>query len=290
MLKERLSGLIRPVLIVAGVLLLPVMILIPLPTPLLDSLMALNLAFAILVLITTLYSRKNIDISLLPTCILVFSIFSLFIQIACARLILTQGEAFDGKMVRTFSAFAVSSGGLDGLIVGFIIFISIMLVLLLVIIRGAVRASEVAARFCHDSLPGKQMAIDAKYNSGVIDDKEAAMQKGALHKECDFYGALDGAGKFIHGAAKAWITIFAVCFIGVIILCKGITLYGETITDGVSLKITIHCEPLIGAMQTHMPLLIGNSLVSQLPVFLISIAMGIVVTRAARSGGGGSFV
>ena len=254
-------------LIAVVVVVVLAMFIIPLPTVILDTLMAMNLIISLLVLLIVLYNRKPTDLSLLPTVLLVVTVFGLALNISSTRLILAQGARFDGRMIKAFATFVVGSGGTTGLVVGFVIFIAIIAVQLLVITKGATRVSEVAARFTLDSLPGKQMAIDAEYSSGAIDQKEATARKEALQRESDFYGSMDGASKFISGNVKFAVFITAIDIIGGIII--GVTLHGESITS---------------AMATYTTFSIGDGLLSQLPALLVSTAMGIVVTRAAAPG------
>ena len=243
------------------------MFIIPLPTVLLDVFMSFNLVLSILVLLIVLYNKKPTDFSLFPTVLLVLTVFSLVLNVSSTRLILTMGSRFDGRMIRAFSTFVTGSGGTSGLIVGFIIFIVIIAVQVMVITKGATRVSEVAARFTLDSLPGKQMAIDAEYSSGAIDQKEAALRKEALQRESDFYGAMDGASKFISGNVKVGIFIIVIDLLG-----------------GVIIGALIHGEAILDALGTYAAFTIGDGLLSQLPALLISTAMGIVVTRAAAPG------
>ena len=262
------GGNIKGSLMALAVVVVLAMLIIPLPTFLLDTLMALNLVLSLLVLLIVLYNKKPTDFSLFPTVLLVVTVFGLALNISSTRLILNQGARFDGRMIKAFSAFVVgSSGGTIGLVVGFVIFIAIIAVQLVVITKGATRVSEVAARFTLDSLPGKQMAIDAEYSSGAIDQKEAALRKETLQRESDFYGAMDGASKFISGNVKFAIFVTVINILG-----------------GIIIGVTLHGEPVLNALTTYTTLCIGDGLLSQLPALLISTAMGIVVTRAAAPG------
>jgi flagellar biosynthesis protein FlhA len=253
--------------IALGVITVIVMLVVPLPTVLLDALMAFNLTLSLLVLLIVLYSRKPTDFTLFPTVLLVLTVFSLALNVSSTRLILTQGVRFNGKMIKAFSSFVVGSGGTEGLVVGFIIFIVIIAVQALVITKGSTRISEVAARFMLDSLPGKQMAIDAEYSSGAIDQKEATARKEALQRESDFYGSMDGASKFISGNVKVGIFITVINILG-----------------GIIIGVSLHGEPVSAALGTYISFSIGDGLLSQFPALLISTAMGIVVTRAASTG------
>jgi flagellar biosynthesis protein FlhA len=243
------------------------MIIIPLPTVLLDALMALNLVFSLMVLLIVLYSKKATDFSLFPTVLLVVTVFGLALNISSTRLILTKGARFDGRMIRAFSSFVVGSGGSEGLVVGFIIFIIIIAVQVIVITKGATRISEVAARFTLDSMPGKQMAIEAEFNAGAIGEEEMKNRKADLELESNFYGAMDGASKFISGNVKVGILITAVNIIG-----------------GIIVGSALHGEPLGAAVGNYINFSIGDGLLSQLPALLVSTAMGIVVTRASSPG------
>jgi len=254
-------------LMALGVVVVLGMFIVPLPTIILDAFMALNLIISLLVLLIVLFNKKSTDFSLFPTVLLVVTVFGLALNVSSTRAILTLGAAFDGQMIRAFSTFVVGTEGTGGLVIGFIIFISIIALQVLVITKGATRVSEVAARFSLDSLPGKQMAIDAEYSAGGIDQKEAQAKKDALQKESDFYGAMDGSSKFISGNVKFGIFIIVVNIIG-----------------GIIIGSTIHGEPIAGALATYTTLSIGDGLLNQLPALLVSTAMGIVVTRAAAPG------
>jgi len=240
---------------------------IPLPTVMLDALMAGNLVLSLLILLKVLYDRKPTDFTLFPVALLVVTVFSLALNVSSTRLILTMGARFDGRMVKAFSTFVVGSSDTKGLVIGFVIFIVLIAVQAMVITKGATRISEVAARFTLDSLPGKQMAIDAEYNSGAIDQKEALLRKEALQRESDFYGSMDGASKFISGNVKVGILITAVNILGGVII--GSTLQGEDLST---------------AFGTYVSFSIGDGLLSQFPALFISTAMGIVVARAAATG------
>ena len=253
---------------IAGAVVAVVMVLIiPLPTVLLDALMAFNLILALLILLIVLYTRKATDFSSFPTVLLVSTVFGLAINVSSTRLILTKGARFDGRMIRAFSSFVVGSGGTEGLVVGFVIFIVIIAVQAVVITKGATRIAEVAARFTLDALPGKQMAIEAEYNSGAITEEESISRKNDLQREVDFYGAMDGASKFISGNVKVGILITVVNIIGGIII--GTVIHGETINIAVG---------------TYISFSIGDGLLSQFPALLVSTATGIIVTRADAQG------
>jgi len=258
-------GFIKESFPAVAVITIVLAIILPMPTVLLDALMAFNLIFALLILLNVLYAHKPTEISLFPTLLLVSTIFSLALNVSSTRLILTQGARFDGRMIKAFSTFVVGSGGTQGLVVGFIIFIIIIAVQIIVITKGATRVSEVAARFTLDSMTVKMMAVETEYNSGAISEEEAKHQKREIRQESDFYGSMDGASKFISGNVKVGVFIIIVEMLGGFII--GSAMYGEQ--DVVS---------------TYISLAVGDGLVTQLPALLISVAMGIVVTRAAATG------
>ncbi len=251
------------IFIAAGVILVVMMLIIPLPTVILDTLMALNLVLSLLVILIVLYTRNALEFSVFPTILLVLTVFGLALNVSSTRLILGLGSDFDGRIVRAFGRFVVGSAGLQGLVIGVIIFLIIVAVQFIVITKGATRVAEVAARFTLDALPGKQMAIEAEYNSGLITEEEASAKKNDLQREVDFYGAMDGASKFVSGNVKVGILITMINAIG-----------------GIVVGMTIHGETLQTAVDTYISLTIGDGLVTQFPSLLIATATGITVTRA----------
>jgi len=258
----------RSDLVVAiGVIVVIMMLIIPLPTFLLDSFMAVNIVMGLLVILITLYTRRALDFSVFPTLLLVATVFGLALNISSTRLILSQGENFRGRIVIAFSNFVVGTAGTEGLVIGVIIFVILIAVQFIVITKGATRVAEVAARFTLDALPGKQMAIEAEYNSGAITEEEAARRKNELEREVDFYGAMDGASKFVSGNVKIGILITVINIVGGIVV--GVTLHGESIAE---------------ASQTYIRFAVGDGLVTQFPALLISTATGIIVTRAISDG------
>ena len=246
-----------------GVVAVVMMMIIPLPAFLLDALMALNLVLSLLIILIVLYTRHALEFSVFPTLLLVATVFGLALNVSSTRLILVKGSQFDGRVIRAFGTFVVGTGGAQGYVIGLIIFIIIIAVQFIVITKGATRVAEVAARFTLDALPGKQMAIEAEYNSGLITEEEATRKKNDLQREADFYGAMDGASKFISGNVKVGILITLVNIIG-----------------GMIVGMTIHRESFQTALDTYISLTIGDGLVTQLPALLISTATGIIVTRA----------
>ncbi|WKC88888.1 flagellar biosynthesis protein FlhA [Borreliella japonica] len=237
--------------------------ILPLPAVILDVLITVNLVISLLIILIVLYSKRSLDFSVFPTLLLVMTIFGLVLNISSTRLILTKGVNFDGQMIRTFGTFVVGSSGIQGLVVGFIIFIIIIAVQFIVITKGATRVAEVAARFALDALPGKQMAIDSAYSSGNLTEEEATRQKNDLQSEVNFYGAMDGASKFVSGNVKVGFLITLINILGGLLV--GITLQGLSFNE---------------ALNNYVSLTVGDGLVSQLPSLLISTATGLIVTRS----------
>ena len=261
------------IIIALGVILIVMMLVIPLPTFILDLLMALNLMLSLLIILLVLYNRDPLEFSLFPTILLISTVFGLALNVSSTRLILGKGAEFNGKIVRAFSTFVVGSEGSQGLVIGLIIFIILVAVQFMVITKGATRVSEVAARFALDGLPAKQMAIDAEYSSGAITEEETRTRKKHLDDSVSFYGSMDGATKFISGTVKVGIVITMINIIG-----------------GLIVGTTIHGEPLQQALITYVSLSIGDGLVSQVPVLLVSVATGLIVTRSVSEGSFGDEV
>jgi flagellar biosynthesis protein FlhA len=233
------------------------LIILPLNSNLLDILLTINLAISLVILLITLYTRTPLDFSIFPPFILITTLYRLGLKISSARLILGQGYA--GRVVETFGNFVIS-GNIG---VGFVIFAIITVIQFLVITKGAERVAEVAARFTLDAMPGKQMAIDADLNSGIINEDIAKKRRMQIQQEADFYGAMDGASKFIKGDSIAGIIIIVINIVGGII-------------SGISKG-----WPIERVFSTYTLLTVGDGLVSQIPALLISTAAGIIVTRAA---------
>ena len=240
------------------------MLIVPLPTLLLDILMALNLLFAVLMLLIVLSTPKATDFASFPTMLLVSTVFGLGINVSSTRLILAEGLDFNGKMVKAFASFVVGTSGDEGLLIGFVIFIILIAVQAFVITKGASRVAEVAARFTLDAMPMKQAAVEAEYNAGAITEEEARKRKMDVQREADFYGAMDGASKFVSGNVKVGIFITVINL--VVGLIFGMVLRGESFGT---------------AIQTYAAFTIGDGLLSQLPSLLVSFATGIIVTRSA---------
>jgi flagellar biosynthesis protein FlhA len=257
----------RDMVIAFMVVAVVMMLVIPLPTVILDTLMAVNLVLSLLILLLVMYTKKPTDFSSFPTLLLVVTVFGLALNVSSTRLILTKGAAFDGRMINAFSRFVVGSGGTEGLVVGLIIFIVILAVQLLVITKGSTRIAEVAARFALDAMPVKQMAIETELNSGSITDDDARLKKLELQRELDFYGNMDGSSKFVSGNVKAGIFITVINILG-----------------GIIIGMSIHHEAIGDALSTYIRFTIGDGLLSQFPALLVSVATGIIVSRSASSG------
>ena len=254
-------------LVAGGVVLAAIMFVIPLPAVLLDLLMALNLIGSLIIILIVLYTRRALDFSIFPALLLISTVFGLALNVSSTRLILSEGSEFAGRLVRAFGTFVVGTEGLTGLVIGLIIFTIIIVVQVVVITKGATRVAEVAARFTLDGLPAKQMAIDAEYSAGALTEEEAQKKKEELQREVDFYGAMDGAAKFVSGNVKAGIFITVLNIAGGMII--GMTLLGESFEV---------------ALQTYVSLTVGDGLITQFPALLISTATGLIVTRAISDG------
>jgi flagellar biosynthesis protein FlhA len=259
--QRRLAQVGVPVAVVAVV----VMLVVPLPAMLLDMLIAANITAALLILLTAMFVHRPLDFSAFPALILVATLFRLALNVSATRLVLLDGYA--GKVIDTFGHFVI--GG--SLIVGIIVFAILVVIQFVVVTNGAGRVAEVGARFTLDAMPGKQMAIDADLNSGLIDDDEARRRRAEVASEADFYGAMDGASKFVKGDAIAAIIITLVNLVGGFTV--GVVQHGMSLSDAVS---------------TYSLLTIGDGLVSQIPALLLSVATGLIVTRAAGDADMGS--
>ncbi|MDR0304715.1 MAG: flagellar biosynthesis protein FlhA [Chitinispirillales bacterium] len=247
----------RELLIVASVVFVIILMVIPLPTAFMDLFLAANIALALMILLISMYNRRPLDFSVFPALLLAVTMFRLSLNVATTRLILSRGYA--GEVINVFGNFV--TGG--NMIVGFIIFVIIVLINFLVITKGAGRIAEVAARFTLDAMPGKQMAIDADLNAGLITEDIAKQRRTDVSREADFYGAMDGASKFVKGDAIAGILITIIDIIGGFII--GMTQMGLTFE---------------ASLVKFTTLTIGDGLVSQMPALMISVGTGILVSRA----------
>ena len=241
-----------------GVVLIIGVLIIPIPTMALDLLLAANITLSLVILLTTLYLKRPLEFSVFPGLLLVVTLFRLSLNVASTRLILSEGYA--GTVINSFGNFVVKGN----YVVGFIIFIILVIIQFVVITKGAGRISEVAARFTLDAMPGKQMAIDADLNAGLINEDDARRRRSEITREADFYGAMDGASKFVRGDAVAGILITMVNVIGGFII--GIAQQGLPLTE---------------AVKKYTLLSIGDGLVTQIPALIVATASGIIVTRAA---------
>ena len=262
-----LSKRISQVTIPAGVVGIIVMLVIPMPPVMIDLLLTINISVSMLILLISMSVARPLDFALFPTLLLVMTLFRLALNMSTTRGILLDGYA--GEVVEGFGNFVI--GG--NLVVGMIIFLILVIVQFMVITNGAGRVAEVGARFTLDAMPGKQMAIDADLNAGLIDEATARKRREEVAAEADFHGAMDGASKFVKGDALAGLIITAINLIGG--LGIGIGMQG--------------LEPL-EAVQTYSLLTIGDGLCSQIPALLISIASGIIVTRSTTDGDMGTDV
>src|SRR5215216_2489894 len=248
-------------LLAAGaVVLVVVMMIVPLPAALIDLAITLNISIALAIVTATLYVPRALDFSAFPSLLLLTTLFRLAINVSVTRLILLHGDA--GHVVTAFGNFVV--GG--SVVVGLVIFLILVIIQFVVITNGAGRVAEVGARFTLDAMPGKQMAIDADLNTGQITDEEARKRRAEVSQEADFYGAMDGASKFVKGDAMAGILI------------TGINLLGGIIIGVVQMGMPF------GEAAHHFSLMsIGDGLCAQIPALLISVATGILVTRSDGS-------
>ncbi|WP_407934993.1 MULTISPECIES: flagellar biosynthesis protein FlhA [Clostridium] len=248
------------VIVPFGVIGIVLMIIIPLPTALLDVIIAFNITLAVVILLLTMFTTEVLQFSVFPTLLLITTLLRLGLNISSTRLVLTQ--AYAGDIIEAFGEFVV--GG--NYVVGIIIFLIIIIIQFVVITSGAGRVSEVSARFTLDAMPGKQMSIDADLNAGVITEEQARERRTKLQDEASFYGAMDGASKFVKGDAIAGIIITIINIFGGIII--GVVMLGM---------------PIGTAATTYVRLTVGDGLVSQIPALLISTASGILVTRSSSA-------
>ncbi len=250
---SRLNNFFIPIIIIITILNL----ILPIPHIMLDFMLAINIILAAIIMLNTIYLKTALDLSIFPTLIVVTTIYRLSLNVTATKLILSEGEA--GDVIRGFGSFV----GRNNLVVGFVIFFIIMIVNFLVITKGSERVAEVAARFTLDAMPGKQMAIDADLNTGLISEAEAKERRKKIQREADFYGSMDGASKFVKNDAIAGIIITFLNIAGGLII--GVVMRGEEISE---------------ALNNYTILTIGDGLVSQLPALMLSVATSFIVTRA----------
>ncbi len=243
-----------------GLVVIVLMMVIPIPPQLLDLLLTINISLSVLILLVCLYTKEPLDYSSFPTILLVATLFRLGLNVTSTRLILLEANA--GSVIESFGQFVI--GG--NYVVGFVIFVILVIINFMVITGGAGRVAEVSARFTLDSMPGKQLSIDADLNSGLIDEKEAKLRRKKLEREADFYGTMDGASKFVKGDATAGIIITVINIVGGLII--GI--------------LQLKMAPAT-ALSTYTILTVGDGLVSQIPALIISTATGLIISRASGS-------
>jgi len=238
------------------------MLVIPVPPWILDFFLLVNMALSITVLVSTMFIQEVLDLSVFPSLLLLTTLFRLALEVTATRLILLEGNP--GSVIQTFGRLVVG----DNVIVGIIIFIILIVIQFMVITRGAERVSEVAARFTLDAMPGKQMAVDAELNAGLIREDEARKRRQDIEREADFYGAMDGASKFVRGDAMAGIIIVIINIVG-----------------GLVIGLVERHMGFGPAINTYTILTVGEGLTTQIPALLLSTATGILVTRSGSSGG-----
>src|SRR5438874_11508859 len=257
---SRWPDLVLPVGLIASVL----VIIVPLPAAVLDVLLAANITVSVIVLLTTIYVRTPLEFNIFPSLLLATTLGRLVLNVASTRLILTHGGHDKmyaaGGVIKAFGEFVAG----DQLVVGVIIFVIIVVIQFVVITKGATRISEVAARFALDGMPGKQMAIDADLQAGLLNAETARKRREEVAQQADFYGAMDGASKFVRGDAIASIVITLINIIG-----------------GMYIGMVEQSMPLREASLVFTKLTIGDGLVTQVPAFLISLAAGLLVTRTS---------
>lgn len=247
--------------ILVAVIMIVIMMVIPLPTLLLDILIILNISLSLTILLVAMNIKDSLNFAIFPSLLLLTTLFRLALNVSTTRSILSKADG--GDVIEAFGNFVV--GGQP--VIGLVVFLILAIIQFIVIVKGSERVAEVAARFTLDAMPGKQMSIDADLNAGLITDKEARERRRTIEREADFYGAMDGASKFVKGDAIAGIIILIINVIGGLII--GATIHGMSIGDAASI---------------YTLLSVGDGLVSQIPALLISTATGIIVTRAASEG------
>ncbi|MCJ8010619.1 flagellar biosynthesis protein FlhA [Paenibacillus sp. KQZ6P-2] len=251
----------KEITVLLGVIGIVLMMILPIPTWLLDILLVINISLALLILLVAMNTKEALQFSIFPSLLLITTLFRLALNISTTKLILSEG--FAGTVVSTFGSW-IANGQIA---VGFIVFLILVVVQFIVITKGSERVAEVAARFTLDAMPGKQMSIDADLNAGLINEQQARERRRKVEREADYYGAMDGATKFVKGDAIASIIILIINLIGGFII--GMSIHGMSFTD---------------ALSTYSVLTIGDGLVSQIPALLISTASGLIVTRSSSEG------
>ena len=252
-------------LLAAGIMVILGLMIIPVPPIVMDMSLSFSITFAIVVILVSSYIARPLDFSVFPSVLLIATLLRLSLNIASTRLILTHGDTGTqaaGKVIQSFGEFVI--GG--NFVVGFVVFMILVIINFVVITKGSGRIAEVSARFTLDAMPGKQMSIDADLNAGLVDETEARRRRQDISREADFYGSMDGASKFIRGDAIAGIIIMVINIIGGFLI--GVLQKGMTVSD---------------AIQTYTILTVGEGLVAQIPALITSTAAGFVVSRAATA-------
>ena len=248
------------VMFAIGAVMVIMMLIIPLPTMILDLLLVVNIVISLLILLMVLSIKSANDFSVFPSVLLIMTAFRLALNVSTTRAILSQGANFDGRVITAFANFVVSGN----IVVGVVIFIILIIVQFIVITKGATRVSEVAARFALDSMPSKMMAVESELQAGAITDKEAEEKRKKIRGESDFYGTMDGASKFVQGDVIAGLIITVINIVGGLVI--GMTMRGETFNQ---------------AIDVYTRFTIGDGLVTQIPAFFMSFATGLLVTRSS---------
>ena len=248
------------VMFAIGAVMVIMMLIIPLPTMILDLLLVVNIVISLLILLMVLSIKSANDFSVFPSVLLIMTAFRLALNVSTTRAILSQGASFDGRVITAFANFVVSGN----VVVGVVIFIILIIVQFIVITKGATRVSEVAARFALDSMPSKMMAVESELQAGAITDKEAEEKRQKIRGESDFYGTMDGASKFVQGDVIAGLIITVINIVGGLVI--GMTMRGETFNQ---------------AIDVYTRFTIGDGLVTQIPAFFMSFATGLLVTRSS---------
>ena len=248
------------VMFAIGSVMVIMMLIIPLPTMILDLLLVVNIVISLLILLMVLSIKSANDFSVFPSVLLIMTAFRLALNVSTTRAILSQGASFDGRVITAFANFVVSGN----VVVGVVIFIILIIVQFIVITKGATRVSEVAARFALDSMPSKMMAVESELQAGAITDKEAEEKRKKIRGESDFYGTMDGASKFVQGDVIAGLIITVINIVGGLVI--GMTMRGETFNQ---------------AIDVYTRFTIGDGLVTQIPAFFMSFATGLLVTRSS---------
>ncbi|AKG35210.1 flagellar biosynthesis protein FlhA [Paenibacillus durus] len=251
----------RDLTVLIGIIGIVLMMILPIPSGLLDLLLVINISIALTIILVAMNTKEPLQFSIFPSLLLITTLFRLALNISTTKLILSEGEA--GSVVATFGGW-IARGQVA---IGFIVFLILVVVQFIVITKGSERVAEVGARFTLDAMPGKQMSIDADLNAGMINEQQARERRRNIEREADFYGAMDGASKFVKGDAIASIIILLINLIG-----------------GFIIGIAVHGMPFQDALSTYSVLTIGDGLVSQIPALLISTAAGLIVTRASSDG------